>query len=331
MSCGETRLTGEEKTQPKNRRLFLGIDTSNYTTSAALADGEGNIVRQEKIPLPVGKGEGGLRQSDAVFAHVRALPEVIGRLRDELDGGTLAAVGCSSAPRDAEGSYMPCFLSGKAAAAAAAAAAGVPLFCFSHQAGHLAAARYGSGSEEKLDGKKYLALHVSGGTTDMMTVSEEGRIDPIGTSLDLHAGQAIDRVGLMLGLAFPCGPALEALAADVGCPRPKISVVGTDCNLSGVENICRRMLDGGSEPAAVAAYAIEPVKLTLGGMIEAAFEKYGPLPVLFAGGVMSNKRVRPYLSGLCAEGAYFAPAEFSSDNAAGIALLTAKKWKNQRR
>ncbi|MBQ7930319.1 MAG: peptidase M22, partial [Clostridia bacterium] len=94
--------------------LFLGIDTSNYTTSAAICDGEGNILLNAKAPLPVKEGERGLRQSDAVFHHVKNLPEVsrqAGRIMDENREKTLVSVGCSATPRDSDGSYMPCFLS----------------------------------------------------------------------------------------------------------------------------------------------------------------------------------------------------------------------------
>ena len=82
---------------------FVGFDTSNYTTSVAYFDG--NTGMNCSKLLPVKQGELGLRQSDAVFAHTRNLPTAIAKLRAILTAGgyTIAAVGCSATPRDAEG------------------------------------------------------------------------------------------------------------------------------------------------------------------------------------------------------------------------------------
>lgn len=299
--------------------LYLGIDTSNYTTSAALADENGVVVNSRRL-LPVATGAAGLRQSDAVFAHVKALPEVMAPVREYIasGGGRVAAVGFSARPRDAEGSYMPCFLVGEAAARTAADAAGVPAFGFSHQAGHLAAARYSAGAEKLYD-TAHFAFHISGGTTDLLFVSPDGGIKLIGRSVDLHAGQAVDRVGIMLGLHFPCGPELEALAADTVCQKPKICVNGTDCNLSGLQNITCAMKLRGVSYSEIAAFTLDFIAHTLSAMLDAAYKQYGTAPALFAGGVMSNKRIKNFLAARF--DAYFAEPEFSSDNAAGIALL----------
>ena len=97
--------------------VYVGIDTSNYTTSVALCNEDGRILANLKSPLPVKEGARGLRQSDAVFEHVRNLPALMKELEAELIGKRVVAVGVSATPRDAEGSYMPCFLSGKSAAA----------------------------------------------------------------------------------------------------------------------------------------------------------------------------------------------------------------------
>ena len=131
--------------------LFLGVDTSNYTTSAAVLDGEGQVLINAKRPLPVAEGACGLRQSDAVFSHVKNLPSLMEEVAPVLTLGRLVAIGVSEAPRRAEGSYMPCFLSGVAAATSMAAVAGVPLYRFSHQCGHLAAAILSSGREDLFD------------------------------------------------------------------------------------------------------------------------------------------------------------------------------------
>ena len=306
---------------------FLGIDTSNYTTSAAIVDSRGEVIANCKCPLPVTEGACGLRQSDAVFAHIKNMPVLMSMIQPYLVGAELKAIGVSEAPRRAEGSYMPCFLSGVAAAEAASVAAGVPLYRFSHQCGHLSAALLSSGREE-LFNKPFAAFHVSGGTTEVVYVKEFSPIgfsvELLGGTADLNAGQVIDRVGVMLGLRFPCGPMLEKLAEKAErVPRPRISVKGFQANLSGVENQARRMLDEGVDPSTIAAYVLDFVAKTLAALSGAVRDAYGEIPIVYAGGVMCNKRIRAQLSAF-GDTAFAAPA-FSADNAAGIALLCKKR------
>jgi metal-dependent proteases with possible chaperone activity len=197
------------------------------------------------------------------------------------------------------------------------------MYEFSHQAGHVEAAIYGSGAEQ-LHGKRFYAFHVSGGTTELLEVSEDGTIECIGGSADINAGQLIDRVGVMLGMHFPCGPELEALAlrgiaSGVSLPeRPRVCVRGLECNLSGFENKARHMLDRGEGAESVAMYTLEAVALSLAGLRDGLIAMHGKAPVLFSGGVMSCSLIKPRLAG---DGMLFAPPRFSADNAAGIALL----------
>ena len=210
---------------------FVGFDTSNYTTSVAVADGAGRVIANIKRPLPVKAGECGLRQSDAVFAHVRNLPDAVEELREAVRGRRVIGVGCSTRPRSVEGSYMPCFLAGRAAAGSFSSAVDAPLFEVSHQDGHLMAALYSSGAGEAVAASPFLAFHVSGGTTEVLYVRPKDEVfsaERIGGSADLNAGQCVDRIGVMLGLSFPCGRELEALATTNSAryPRPRISVKG---------------------------------------------------------------------------------------------------------
>ena len=303
---------------------YIGVDTSNYTTSAAVCNAEGEIVANLKLPLPVGAGERGLRQSDAVFAHVRNLPAIMQKLEAELRGKTPVAVGVSARPRDAENSYMPCFLSGVAAARSFAAGLHLPLYEFSHQSGHIMAALYSANALHLL-GRPFGAFHGSGGTTEMLLVTPFEKIfkaECIGGTADLHAGQIIDRVGVAMGLSFPCGPALEQLAAanDKPTPRPRVSVREGRCNLSGLENMALKLLaDTGDKPL-VAAFVLNFIAETLAAMAAHLRDTRGDLPLLFAGGVMSDRIVAQKLSARF-ENAYFAEPAFSADNAAGIALL----------
>ena len=309
------------------RSLFLGIDTSNYTTSVALADEGGNVLLNLKRLLPVKEGERGLRQSDALFAHTKNLPVIMQELKAFLEsiGGCakIAAVGCSATPRDVEGSYMPCFLSGVAAAETACAVLGCPKYSFSHQNGHVMAALYSSGKTELLRGKApFAAFHVSGGTTELLLVTpkEEGfEIRQIGGSADMNAGQAIDRTGVMMGLCFPCGKEMESICAGQPYRKGKTSVKGLECNLSGLENLAEKLYRETGDRAATSAFCFDFIADTLKKLTENLRDEYPEIPVVFAGGVMSNKRIAARLESL--GNVNFSAPEFSADNAAGIALL----------
>lgn len=302
--------------------ITLGFDTSNYTTSVALYDSETGIVRQKKLLLPVAPGEKGLRQSDAVFHHTARLFPIVEELLADFDG-KINAVGVSARPRDAEGSYMPCFSVGVNAAHCVAAALRVGLHGFSHQAGHLAAALYSAGRLELMK-RDFVAFHVSGGTTEMLKVTPSEDyilgVDIIGGTLDLNAGQAVDRVGMMLGLDFPCGAQLERLALSFnGSIKAKTCVKDGFCSLSGLENQCKRQLDDGLAPEYIARYCIDFIIASLEKMTDYAICECGTLPLLYAGGVMSNTIIRKHFQQKY--GAVFAAPEFSCDNAAGVAVL----------
>lgn len=301
---------------------YLGFDTSNYTTSAAVYYPESGRVEGERLLLPVREGEKGLRQSDAVFHHTSRLPQVLSAL-SKRTGFETEGVCASVRPCPEEGSYMPCFLVGKNAAVCACVAAKAPLFSTTHQHGHIAAALYGAGKLELLH-ERFLAFHLSGGTTEALIVEpDENEIfmpRVVARSLDLKAGQAVDRVGLMLSMKFPCGAQLDSLAQKSE-RRFKIrpSMKGDCCSLSGVENKCREMLLRGEPEEDVARFCIEYISASLEEMTRRLLEKYGSLPLVYSGGVMSNSiisaRFREKFS------AVFAPAQFSSDNAAGVAII----------
>ncbi|HWP52396.1 MAG TPA: peptidase M22 [Clostridia bacterium] len=299
---------------------YLGIDTSNYTTSCAIYRA-GGVVQQKRL-LPVPQGQVGLRQSDAVFSHVKALGELITSLRQQ-DDAQLAAIGVSRRPRDIEGSYMPCFLTGLMAAETAAAVCGVPLFTFSHQAGHVAAALYGA---DRLDliNRSFLAFHLSGGTTECLWVKSlcDADITLLHCTNDLNAGQVVDRVGHLLGLHFPAGPALDALAQKSNRSfKIKPAFQGGNPCLSGIENQCQTMLAKGEPPADIARFCLMSILGALLKMTENAKAATGCTELVFAGGVMSNTLIRAEVE--TRYDGIFAPPAFSCDNAAGISVLTA--------
>lgn len=300
----------------------LGFDTSNYTTSAAWYDPHSGQTVQQKQILPVQPGRMGLRQSDAVFHHVRQLPEVLERLR-QAGGEGFDCVAASDRPQEAEGSYMPCFLVGAGAARELAAAMGVPCHRVTHQQGHVAAAALGAKRLDLLE-RPFLAFHVSGGTTDALVVEPSApsviTCRVAARSLDLKAGQLIDRVGGMLGLSFPAGPALEALAGQAQeTYRPRIPLREGCCSLSGVQNQCEAMRHKGAPAAEIARFCLDSVRQALDGMTQELLARYPGRPLLYAGGVMSNALLQKALGDKYE--ASFAPPAFSADNAAGVALL----------
>lgn len=305
---------------------ILGLDTSNYTTSAALLDTDsGNVIQAKKL-LPVKKGELGLRQSDAVFHHTKQLPAMLKELFDSLSV-TPDAIGVSVKPRNIDRSYMPCFLCGEGLADSISALNGIPVYKTSHQIGHILAALY-SAKKLELVNKRFIAFHVSGGTTDCLLVEPDNetvlKITEIGTSLDLKAGQAVDRVGLMLGLDFPCGNQVESLAEKcIKKYKIKPMLKNGNCCLSGVENKCRKMLDDGENRENIAMFCLQYIYSAICGMADYSIECNGKLPIVFAGGVMSNKIIRRQIENKYE--AYFAEPAFSCDNAVGTAVFAALK------
>ncbi len=301
----------------------LGIDTSNYTTSVAVYDDVNNTVINRKKLLPVKAGEKGIRQSDAVFHHTVQLPQLINELVIEFDG-EISSVGVSIKPCNEEGSYMPCFLTGVSVAEAISSFMHIPLYEFSHQDGHIAAALY-SADKIYLIKEDFFAFHISGGTSQVLKVSPCGKYyntEIISDSLDLKAGQAIDRVGVMLGLTFPCGPELEKIALNSKLALKKEKVFRRDgkFSLSGVENKCIKMFDDGCSPEDIAFYCINYIRSALDDTVKEIISEYGKLPLIFSGGVMSNSIIRNDF--MNRYNAYFAEPQYSSDNACGIAILS---------
>ncbi len=301
---------------------YLGFDTSNYTTSVALYLGEENRIVHRKKLLPVKSGEKGLRQSDAVFHHTNALHVLTEELFRETDE-KIEAVCASAFPRLAEGSYMPCFLVGKNTASCVSSVLGVPFYETSHQHGHILAALYSAGRLD-LIGQRFIAFHLSGGTTEALLVEpDENEIFSckiVASSLDLKAGQVVDRAGLMLGLNFPCGAELDALSRKSEKTfKIKPTVIDGNCSLSGIENKCKKMVADGEKKEDIAKFCIEYISATLEKMTDLLLEKYGEIPLLYAGGVMSNSHIKEKFQKKY--GGIFATPEFSSDNASGVAIM----------
>lgn len=305
--------------------MFAGFDTSNYTTSVAVFDGE-NVIQRKKL-LNVKQGERGLRQSDAVFQHTVNMPDLINSL--DLTNADIEAVGVSNKPRNAEGSYMPCFLVGENTANAVAAFTSSPLYKTSHQVGHILSALYSAGRLDLIH-EKFIAFHLSGGTTEALLVKPDNdeiiKAEIIAQSSDLKAGQAIDRTGVMLGMRFPCGKELDGLACESSKQfKIKPSFKGLDCSLSGLENKAEKMFKDGEEYKDIAKFVISSIVKAADVMLEKIIAEYGLMPVVFSGGVSGNSMLQKVIKEKY--GAYFAEPQFSCDNAAGIAIYAYLKSK----
>ncbi len=297
----------------------IGIDTSNYTTSIALFDGADG-VNCSKL-LPVKQGELGLRQSDAVFAHIKSLPELSGRLFSHARMSEITAVGVSTRPRAVEGSYMPCFMVGYSHAKLIADMLGVPLVEVSHQQGHVAASLWSADRLDLMD-RAHLAWHLSGGTTELLLVEPEGnnvRCTKIGGTTDISAGQLIDRTGQLLELPFPSGKHLDALSKEGTMKEVfKVKCPSLEFSLSGVQNKVQQFHQKYENPAETAAYALRCVANAVYQASRNAMKAYPGLPIVFSGGVASNSMLREVIAPL---NPIFSKPEFSTDNAMGVAVL----------
>ena len=317
--------------------ISIGFDTSNYTTSVCAFSENGPVADIRRL-LPVPEGSVGLRQSDALFLHTKALPELCGMLKNELSEKLgewrTASVGVSFRPVSREGSYMPCFLAGVSCAGALAAGSGAPLFRFSHQDGHIAAVLFGERGlcdERAADltdkDTGFYALHLSGGTCELVKASadypKDGffRAEKIYGSLDVTCGQLIDRCGVALGMGFPCGKELEGLAerSEKRYKTP-LSAKPGGLNLSGIQNKAEKMISGGESREDTARFVFDAVT-------DAIIYMTGRCPegstVLFSGGVTSSHLIRSAVTDRygSTRKLVFAHPRLSSDNAVGIAAL----------
>ncbi|MDO4618481.1 MAG: DNA-binding protein [Clostridia bacterium] len=298
--------------------IYLGVDTSNYTTSFALS---GDLDRNQRKILPVPEGQRGIRQSDGVFWHIKQAPELFSGLMSETDKNEIKAVGVSTRPRSVDGSYMPVFLAGETFAEIISATLGVPLYKFSHQDGHLMSAILSAGREDLLE-REFFSVHLSGGTFEILKsrYKKSGFVSEIvGGTLDISAGQLLDRAGVKMGYSFPAGKMISELAKNHDIKTPKLSVSEKDgfINLSGAETQAMKLIE--TDTKENIAYALIEV---IGKSLIKALNSVGATEVLMAGGVISSDILRKYLKEFGDISFSFATPEMSSDNAWGIAKLT---------
>lgn len=307
--------------------MFLGIDTSAYTTSVAVVGETGEVLADERMLLQVEPGKRGLRQSEAHFQHTRNLPVLMEKLAPVLKEHQLLALGVSDRPRRHPDSYMPVFLAGLGVSRCLAVAGNYPLYLLSHQEGHVEAAAH----KLPLDGQDFIAVHFSGGTSEILLAKHDKsryEIELILATKDLNAGQLVDRVGVAMGLPFPSGSYLEKLAKNVTTDLTIPSSVDTQgFSFSGAETRAVSMLAKGVPQPAVAYLVFKCIANTLEKALRIAAERNRINSVVMAGGVMANGIIRNRLterfngSGIQL---YWAAPRLSTDNAVGTALLTGK-------
>ncbi|GFN23321.1 O-sialoglycoprotein endopeptidase [Thermanaeromonas sp. C210] len=310
--------------------VVLGIDTSCYTTSVALVDEKKQVLFEHRQLLRVPEGEGGLQQSMAVFQHINNLPAIIEGALKAVPPGRIRGVAAAVKPRPVTGSYMPVFVVASGHGRVLAASLGVPFWPTTHQEGHLKAGLWSAGWQPQ---GAFIAVHLSGGTSEVLVVTPRTgsfTIERVGGTTDLHAGQLVDRVGLKLGLPFPAGPHLERLARMVGPDDEPVNlpsaVRGYDFSFSGPASHAERLIRHGAPPAAVARAVERCIANTLEKVLRPLVEETSYRDILIVGGVAANKFLRERLRRRLehrAVGAvlHFAAAEYSADNAVGVALL----------
>ncbi|MBQ0018733.1 MAG: hypothetical protein KBS63_06000 [Clostridiales bacterium] len=321
------------------KKLFLGIDTSNYKTSVSVVDNSGDIVYNRSEFLNVKSGERGLRQSDAFFQHSNALPDFIYEAFDTVAAGDIAAVGVSATPRRIENSYMPCFLAGINAAKEISAALSLELYSFSHQEGHAAAVL------EKENTDRCIFCHFSGGTSEILLCNKDDAgysMEIIGGTRDISIGQLLDRTGVAMGFQFPSGKFLDIIASEYEsdeCVLPKIKYADGYFNLSGIETKLMRLVDSYDEEK------IKPVISELFDKIaELVFRNLTELSAAYkvdtvwiAGGVGASTSIRSRITKLIKDyknsnylpDFKFGEPELCGDNAVGTALLCRRIYENE--
>lgn len=310
--------------------IYLGFDTSNYTTSVAAVSDEIKISKRRI--LEVKQGERGLRQSDAVFQHIKNLPDLFLELSNEINMNEVGAIGVSVTPRSVKDSYMPVFLAGQGYAKVCAAALGVPTYSYSHQDGHIMAGIYSS-TQMTLLNKPFISVHLSGGTLEILVCEYNGKnfnCEIIGGTLDISAGQLIDRVGVALSMKFPCGKEMEKVADSCdNLIKLPVNVDKSYINFSGIETKTLSLISD-YQPNEICYSVFVSIAKALEKALNYCILKYSIKDVLIVGGVAANKIIKTHLQNNVDAQVVFADIEYSTDNALGTAILAYLENKNSK-
>lgn len=308
--------------------LVLGIESSCDETAVALYQiGRGVLAEALHSQVELHAQYGGVVPELASRDHVRYLPLL---LRQALDEAAVAAADLDAIAYTAGPGLVGALLTGAAMATGLAQGLRKPLLGIHHMEGHLLAAMIAQPSLKF----PFVALLVSGGHTLLVACAGLGRYTVLGQSLDDAAGEAFDKTAQLLGLPYPGGPALAALASQgqpgrFKLPRPLTRQRSLDFSFSGLKTAVATQLarlEGSREHADLAHEFEAAVVETLAKKCLWALEDSGMQQLLVAGGVAANARLRETLERLCRQrgAAFVAPAPaLCTDNAAMIAHVGA--------
>jgi len=304
--------------------LMLGIESSCDDTAAAVVDRDGNVLSsviatQTHIHSPYG----GVFPEFASRAHaLTVIPTIERALREaNIDGPDLKAIGVTRGP-----GLIGSLLVGLNTAAGLGLGWGVPVLGINHLRGHLRSADLG---EKRVDFPAIILL-VSGGHTFLARMDGLTAIQLLGSTRDDSVGEAYDKVGRLLGLGYPGGPAVDRLAAtgvaSIPFPRPMLSE-GLEFSFSGLKSAVTRYLNDtpSFEAADVAASFVSACMEVLLTKCRRALLAYPAKALVVVGGVAASPQLRAGAKELCEDlGVQLClpPLRWSTDNAAMIALAT---------
>ncbi|MDQ3478722.1 MAG: tRNA (adenosine(37)-N6)-threonylcarbamoyltransferase complex transferase subunit TsaD [Pseudomonadota bacterium] len=309
--------------------LILGLESSCDDTAAALVGSDRRILAQ----AVVGQNDahrpfGGVVPEIAARAHVQILPELVARVLAEAGTGVgeLDAIAATAGP-GLIGGVMVALLTGKGLALATSK----PLIAINHLEGHALSPRL---ADPDLD-FPYLLLLVSGGHCQLLEVLGVGSYRRLATTIDDAAGEAFDKAAKLLGLGYPGGPAIEALAREgdasaVALPRPLLGSAEPHFSFAGLKSAVQRAVASGSHrPADVAASFQQAVIDVLVDRTRVALAASSAPSLVVAGGVAANQAIRAALEQLAQRsGRRFSvpPISLCTDNAAMIAWAGAERY-----
>lgn len=309
----------------------LGIETSCDETGVAVYDSTAGLLGHEVYSqIPLHADFGGVVPELASRDHVRKLAPMVVRLLQDLDlqGNQIDGVAYTAGP-----GLAGALLVGAAFGRSLAWGWGVPSVGVHHMEGHLLAPML----EAEQPRFPFVALLVSGGHTQLVEVGGIGDYRLLGESLDDAAGEAFDKTAKLLGLGYPGGPALAALAVSGNperfrFPRPMTDRPGLDFSFSGLKTFALTTLKKNCEvlsadqherlSADIARAFEDAVVDTLAIKCRRAVEQTGSKALVMAGGVSANRTLRARVDSLMADlggRAYYPRAELCTDNGAMIA------------
>jgi N6-L-threonylcarbamoyladenine synthase len=308
--------------------IILGLESSCDDSAAALVTGHRRILAQAVVgQAQAHQPYGGVVPEIAARAHVEILPGLIDGVLREADVSIheVDAIAATAGP-GLIGGVMVALLAGKGLALAA----GKPLIAVNHLEGHALSPRL---ADPDLD-FPYLLLLVSGGHCQLLEVLGVGTYRRLATTIDDAAGEAFDKAAKLLGLAYPGGPAIEALAqggdpGTVPLPRPLVGSGEPHFSFAGLKSAVQRAVASGAHrPEDLAASFQQAVVDCLVDRTRLALGKSEAPTLVVAGGVAANQPIRTALANLAREngrGFSVPPAWLCTDNAAMIGWAGAER------